>query len=68
MTYYIATQLMANFLFPVVLPLLLLLCPCGSGAKGFAAIPDYSEAMLRQWNSEGAAPEAKACIPGSTSL
>ncbi|NXU53923.1 DSG2 protein, partial [Turnix velox] len=51
------------FLLLLLLPLLLLLCPCGSGAKGFAAIPDYSEAMLRQWNSEGAAPEEKACIP-----
>ncbi|KAJ7427524.1 Desmoglein-2 [Willisornis vidua] len=51
-----------------VIPLLLLLCPCGLGAKGvggaktFAAIPDYSEAMLRQWNSEGAAPEEKALL------
>ncbi|NXN97835.1 DSG2 protein, partial [Rhinopomastus cyanomelas] len=48
------------FLLLLLLPLLLLLCPCGSGAKGFAAIPDSSEAMLRQWNSEGAAPEEKA--------
>ncbi|XP_010152259.1 PREDICTED: desmoglein-2 [Eurypyga helias] len=47
------------FLLLLLIPLLLLLCPCGSGAKGFAAIPDYSEAMLRQWNSEGAAPEEK---------
>uniref|UniRef100_A0A8C3JQ11 Desmoglein 2 n=1 Tax=Calidris pygmaea TaxID=425635 RepID=A0A8C3JQ11_9CHAR len=53
------------FLLLLLLPLLLLLCPCGSGAKGFAAIPDYSEAMLRQWNSEGAAPEEKACIPNT---
>lgn len=59
---------MANFCFPIVIPLLLLLCPCGSGAKGFAAIPDYSEEMLRQWNSEGAAPQEKACIPNSISL
>ncbi|XP_051466241.1 desmoglein-2-like [Apus apus] len=50
------------FLLLLLLPLLLLLCPCGSGAKGFAAIPDYSEAMLRQWNSEGAAPEEKAFL------
>ncbi|NWW51073.1 DSG2 protein, partial [Pedionomus torquatus] len=50
------------FLLLLLLPLLLLLCPCGSGAKGFAAIPDYSEAMLRQWNSEGAAPEEKALL------
>ncbi|NXJ61071.1 DSG2 protein, partial [Rostratula benghalensis] len=48
------------FLLLLLLPLLLLLCPCGSGAKGFAAIPDYSEEMLRQWNSEGAAPAQKA--------
>ncbi|XP_054840704.1 desmoglein-2 isoform X2 [Eublepharis macularius] len=45
------------------LPLLLLLCRSGSGAmKGFAAIPDNSEEMLRNWNSEGAAPENKAII------
>uniref|UniRef100_A0A8C4TYK7 Desmoglein 2 n=2 Tax=Falco tinnunculus TaxID=100819 RepID=A0A8C4TYK7_FALTI len=47
------------FLLLLLVPLLLLLCPCGSGAKGFAAIPDYSEATLHQWNSEGAAPEEK---------
>ncbi|RMC15461.1 hypothetical protein DUI87_07653 [Hirundo rustica rustica] len=51
-----------------VVPLLLLLCPGGLGAKGFggaktfADIPDHSEAMLRQWNSEGAAPEEKALL------
>ncbi|NXT34041.1 DSG2 protein, partial [Pelecanoides urinatrix] len=50
------------FLLLLLIPLLLLLCPCGSGVKGFAAIPDYSEAMLRQWNSEGAAPEEKALL------
>ncbi|NXY40802.1 DSG2 protein, partial [Ceuthmochares aereus] len=50
------------FLLLLLIPLLLLLCPCGSGAKGFAVIPDYSEAMLRQWNSEGAAPEEKALL------
>ncbi|XP_074753841.1 desmoglein-2-like [Athene noctua] len=50
------------FLLLLLIPLLLLLCPCGSGAKGFAAIPDYSEAMLRQWNSEGAAPEEKPVL------
>uniref|UniRef100_A0A8C9F9R8 Desmoglein 2 n=1 Tax=Pavo cristatus TaxID=9049 RepID=A0A8C9F9R8_PAVCR len=49
------------FLLLLLLPLLLLLCPCGSGAKkGFAAIPDCSEEMLRKWNSEGAAPEEKS--------
>uniref|UniRef100_A0A672TVK2 Desmoglein 2 n=1 Tax=Strigops habroptila TaxID=2489341 RepID=A0A672TVK2_STRHB len=56
------------FLLLLLVPLLVLLCPCGSGAKGFAAIPDYSEAMLRQWNSEGAAPEEKACIPNTTGV
>uniref|UniRef100_A0A8C9FDF5 Desmoglein 2 n=1 Tax=Pavo cristatus TaxID=9049 RepID=A0A8C9FDF5_PAVCR len=51
------------FLLLLLLPLLLLLCPCGSGAKkGFAAIPDCSEEMLRKWNSEGAAPEEKAAV------
>ncbi|XP_015710969.1 desmoglein-2 [Coturnix japonica] len=49
------------FLLLLLIPLLLLLCPCGSGAKkGFAAIPDCSEEMLRKWNSEGAAPEEKS--------
>ncbi|NWI63315.1 DSG2 protein, partial [Todus mexicanus] len=57
------------FLLLLLLPLLLLLCPCGGlGAKGFAAIPAYSEAILHQWNSEGAAPEEKACIPNSIFL
>lgn len=43
-----------------MLPLLLLLCRAGAGAKkGFAAIPDNSEDTLRNWNSEGAAPENK---------
>ncbi|KAK2511903.1 Dsg2 [Columba guinea] len=50
------------FLLLLLIPLLLLLCPCGSGAKGFAAIPDYSEEMLRQWNSEGAAPQEKPVL------
>ncbi|NXJ49035.1 DSG2 protein, partial [Spizaetus tyrannus] len=50
------------FLLLLLIPLLLLLCPCGSGAKGFGAIPDYSEAVLHQWNSEGAAPEDKALL------
>ncbi|NXR17058.1 DSG2 protein, partial [Cinclus mexicanus] len=62
------------FLLLLLVPLLLLLCPGGLGAKGFggaktfAEIPDHSEAMLRQWNSEGAAPQEKACIPNSPSL
>ncbi|NXB64861.1 DSG2 protein, partial [Struthidea cinerea] len=56
------------FLLLLLVPLLLLLCPGGLGAKGFggaktfADIPDHSEAMLRQWNSEGAAPEEKALL------
>ncbi|NXU74711.1 DSG2 protein, partial [Oreotrochilus melanogaster] len=53
------------FLLLLLVPLLLLLCPCGSGVKGrkgFVGIPDCSEAMLRQWNSEGAAPEQKALL------
>uniref|UniRef100_A0A8C5T8S8 Desmoglein 2 n=1 Tax=Malurus cyaneus samueli TaxID=2593467 RepID=A0A8C5T8S8_9PASS len=54
------------FLLLLLVPLLLLLCPGGLGAKGFggaktfAEIPDHSEAMLRKWNSEGAAPEEKS--------
>ncbi|NWV59511.1 DSG2 protein, partial [Malurus elegans] len=56
------------FLLLLLVPLLLLLCPGGLGAKGFggaktfAEIPDHSEAMLRKWNSEGAAPEEKALL------
>ncbi|NXU44965.1 DSG2 protein, partial [Drymodes brunneopygia] len=56
------------FLLLLLVPLLLLLCPGGLGAKAFggaktfADIPDHSEAMLRQWNSEGAAPEEKALL------
>lgn len=70
----ITPLLMGTFCLPIVVPLLLLLCPGGLGAKGFggaktfADIPDHSEAMLHQWNSEGAAPEDKACIPNSPSL
>ncbi|KFQ35800.1 Desmoglein-2, partial [Merops nubicus] len=50
------------FLLLLLIPLLLLLCPCGAGPKGFAAIPDQSEAVLRQWNSEGAAPQEKPVL------
>ncbi|XP_038248895.1 desmoglein-2-like [Dermochelys coriacea] len=46
----------------LLVPLLLLFCHCGSGAKGFTAIPDSSEEMLRKWNSEGAAPEDQAML------
>ncbi|XP_066479957.1 desmoglein-2 [Tiliqua scincoides] len=47
----------------LLVPLLLLACGFGSGAtKSFAAIPDNSEEMLRNWNSEGAAPEDKAIL------
>ncbi|XP_072708674.1 desmoglein-2 isoform X1 [Ciconia boyciana] len=57
-----AVLIILAFLLLLLIPLLLLLCPCGSRAKGFAAIPDCSEAMLRQWNSEGAAPEEKPVL------
>ncbi|NWV30313.1 DSG2 protein, partial [Origma solitaria] len=56
------------FLLLLLVPLLLLLCPGGLGAKGFggaktfAQIPDHSEATLRKWNSEGAAPEEKPVL------
>ncbi|XP_042320368.1 desmoglein-2 [Sceloporus undulatus] len=47
----------------LLVPLLLLACGFGSGTgKGFVAIPDTSEEMLRNWNSEGAAPEDKAIL------
>ncbi|XP_034285548.1 desmoglein-2 [Pantherophis guttatus] len=55
------------FLLLLLVPLLLLACGFGSGfgsggGKGFVAIPDNSEEMLRNWNSEGAAPEDKAML------
>ncbi|XP_058033017.1 desmoglein-2-like [Ahaetulla prasina] len=55
------------FLLLLLMPLLLLACGFGSGfgsggGKGFVAIPDSSEEMLRNWNSEGAAPEDKAIL------
>uniref|UniRef100_J3SC32 Desmoglein-2-like n=1 Tax=Crotalus adamanteus TaxID=8729 RepID=J3SC32_CROAD len=51
------------FLLLLLVPLLLLACGFGSGGgKGFAAIPDNSEEILRNWNSEGAAPENKAML------
>ncbi|KFR06288.1 Desmoglein-2, partial [Nipponia nippon] len=40
----------------IILAFLLLL------PKGFAVIPDHCEAVLHQWNSEGAAPEQKALL------
>ncbi|XP_014462265.2 desmoglein-2 isoform X1 [Alligator mississippiensis] len=46
----------------LLVPLLLLLCHGRAGPKGFTAIPDSSEEMLRKWNSEGAAPEDKAVL------
>ncbi|XP_060029642.1 desmoglein-2 isoform X2 [Erinaceus europaeus] len=42
-----------------IIPLLLLMCPCGKGTKGFAPIPGTIE-MLHPWNNEGAPPEDKA--------
>jgi desmoglein 2 len=39
-------------------PLLLLVCHCGEGAKGFTPIPGTIE-MLHPWNNEGAPPEDK---------
>uniref|UniRef100_A0A7M4FA09 Desmoglein 2 n=1 Tax=Crocodylus porosus TaxID=8502 RepID=A0A7M4FA09_CROPO len=47
----------------LLVPLLLLLCHGKAGPKGFTAIPDSSEEILRKWNSEGAAPEDKVCLP-----
>ncbi|XP_003223578.2 desmoglein-2 [Anolis carolinensis] len=49
----------------LLVPLLLLACGFGSRlglgtGKGFVAIPDTSEEMLRNWNSEKAAPDNKA--------
>uniref|UniRef100_A0A5F9CHI8 Desmoglein 2 n=1 Tax=Oryctolagus cuniculus TaxID=9986 RepID=A0A5F9CHI8_RABIT len=41
-----------------IVPLLLLICHCGNGAKGFAPIPGTIE-MLHPWNNEGAPPEDK---------
>lgn len=41
-----------------VVPLLLLICHCGEGAKGFTPIPGTIE-MLHPWNNEGAPPEDK---------
>ncbi|XP_053107069.1 desmoglein-2 [Hemicordylus capensis] len=58
----IALMILALLLLLLV-PLLLLACRFGSaGAKGFATIPEHSEEMLRNWNSEGAAPEDKAML------
>ncbi|KAJ6662160.1 hypothetical protein lerEdw1_012625 [Lerista edwardsae] len=63
----IALMILALLLLLLV-PLLLLACGFGAGGfgagtgKSFAAIPDNSEEMLRNWNSEGAAPEDKAIL------
>ncbi|XP_017652577.1 desmoglein-2 [Nannospalax galili] len=46
------------FLLLLLVPLLLLICHCGEGAKGFTAIPGTIE-MLHPWNNEGAPPEDK---------
>lgn len=50
-----------------VVPLLLLLCHCGEGAKGFAPIPGTIE-MLHPWNNEGAPPEDKVSSSNSGAL
>uniref|UniRef100_A0A803JA93 Desmoglein 2 n=1 Tax=Xenopus tropicalis TaxID=8364 RepID=A0A803JA93_XENTR len=44
----------------LLVPLLLLLCYCGSAGKGFMAIPDGTDATFVKWNNEGAAPENMA--------
>ncbi|XP_032078437.1 desmoglein-2 [Thamnophis elegans] len=67
----VALMILALLLLLIV-PLLLLACGFGSGfgssgRKGFVAIPDNSEEMLRNWNSEGAAPENKAILDLLTS-
>ncbi|XP_013918704.1 PREDICTED: desmoglein-2-like [Thamnophis sirtalis] len=67
----VALMILALLLLLLV-PLLLLACGFGSGfgssgGKGFVAIPDNSEEMLRNWNSEGAAPENKAILDLLTS-
>ncbi|ELW64618.1 Desmoglein-2 [Tupaia chinensis] len=46
----------------VFVPLLLLFCQCGEGAKGFTPIPGTIE-MLHPWNNEGAPPEDKVVPP-----
>ncbi|XP_066208994.1 desmoglein-2 [Saccopteryx leptura] len=46
------------FLLLLFVPLLLLMCHCGDGAKGFTPIPGTIE-MLHPWNNEGAPPEDK---------
>uniref|UniRef100_A0A8D1ZA43 Desmoglein 2 n=1 Tax=Sus scrofa TaxID=9823 RepID=A0A8D1ZA43_PIG len=45
-----------------IVPLLLLTCHCGEGAKGFTPIPGTIE-MLHPWNNEGAPPEDKVVVP-----
>lgn len=50
-----------------VVPLLLLMCHCGEGAKGFAPIPGTIE-MLHPWNNEGAPPEDKVSPSDSDAI
>ncbi|PNJ80946.1 desmoglein-2 [Pongo abelii] len=53
----IALMILA-FLLLLLVPLLLLMCHCGKGTKGFTPIPGTIE-MLHPWNNEGAPPEDK---------
>uniref|UniRef100_A0A5F4VSD7 Desmoglein 2 n=1 Tax=Callithrix jacchus TaxID=9483 RepID=A0A5F4VSD7_CALJA len=53
----IALMILA-FLLLLLVPLLLLICHCGKGVKGFTPIPGTIE-MLHPWNNEGAPPEDK---------
>ena len=50
-----------------VVPLLLLICHCGGGAKGFTPIPGTIE-MLHPWNNEGAPPEDKVSTSDSDAI
>uniref|UniRef100_A0A8C5M9X8 Desmoglein 2 n=1 Tax=Leptobrachium leishanense TaxID=445787 RepID=A0A8C5M9X8_9ANUR len=48
-------------------PILLLVSYCGSGGKGFMAIPDGTEASILTSNNEGAEPLNMAMLPGIVS-